>query len=31
MNPSIELAITRLFIGAIIAYSGYRLLSYFIA
>lgn len=30
MNPRLELAITRLFIGAIIVYSGYRLLSYFI-
>lgn len=30
MNPSIELSITRLFIGAIIVYSGYRLISYFL-
>ena len=30
MNPRLELAITRIFIGAIIVYSGYRLLSYFL-
>jgi len=30
MNPRLELACTRIVIAAILIYSGYRLLSYFL-
>jgi len=31
MNPRLELACTRLIIGLVMAYSGYRLIIYLLA